>query len=491
MLEDIANKSSLTVIINYNQSSPVISLTHEIQLSIFYGIYIYPVNFKLSVKCYEGIPSVKMVDGPSPIEGLVVLEPVSYVCYDGFTSKAAEVICGELGFPAAEEYSAQTLPITAKRHSYQRVLCSEGDSFRRLMDCSNVSTKCLMNQTVRLKCRGPLGSCDHPGHVPYGNWDSSDTNFGSRLTLTCDESYVINGSATLQCVGLPGWSTYFPVWNAPVPSCSRVENKRDDDNHNNSHRKKAIASTLGILLSVILALSALSIALCNHLQKRRHMPPEASNQSNDRQQCAKETGRGVLNPTSADGGIVSQPLTDHPDNRLGTLSAHQEDPYHVSQDIAEIETMPWHLAGAETTSLPSRNEYRSLQETSTEQNNYHQVDYRDRQHRGKDRRMTNGVSKGEPCLFDEIYYNSLNFGIKSDGVCTHTRDANIRNAHPKRGRYTDTTGVNRAPSSVGSSTAMFSDQVVHYQVDPDNGTDTCKTPLYAKVDKKRKNIMYK
>ncbi|XP_072180801.1 uncharacterized protein [Diadema setosum] len=463
------------------------------RFSFRYGIYIYPVNFKLSVKCYEGIPPVKLVDGPSPLEGLVVLKPDSHVCYDGFTPKAAELICGELGFPAAEEYSAQALPSTAKRNTFQNLSCPKGNSYRRLMDCSNVTTECLMKQTVRLKCRGPLGSCDHPGHVTYGHWDSIVTNFGSQLTLTCGKDYVINGSSTLQCVGLPGWSTYIPVWNASVPSCSRVENKRDGHNHDNNYRKKVIASTLGILLFVILALSALSIVLCNQLQKRSRRPQGAANQSNDdlndgQLQHPTDTDRGVsLNPARADSATVSRPFPDHRDNRHRTLSARQEqNPYHISQDMAEAETVPCHLAGAETTSLPSRSECHSLQETSTEQNNYRQVDHRGRQHRGKDRRMTNGAVKGGPCLFDESCYNSLNFGIKSDGVCTRTRDGNIRNAHPQRGRHTDTSDVNRAHSHVRSSTAMSSDQVVYYQVDPDNETDTCKASLYAKVDKTRK-----
>ncbi|XP_071476473.1 uncharacterized protein [Diadema antillarum] len=64
--------------------------------------------------------------------------------------------------------------------------------------------------------------CGHPIHVPDGDWNSNITRFGSIITLTCREGYVINGSATLQCVGRPGWSTYFPVWNDSVPSCQAV-----------------------------------------------------------------------------------------------------------------------------------------------------------------------------------------------------------------------------------------------------------------------------
>ncbi|XP_072180887.1 uncharacterized protein [Diadema setosum] len=195
----------------------------QYEFSFRYGIYVYPVNFKMSVKCYGGIPTVKLIDGRSPLEGLVIFEPDTYVCFDNFTTKAAELVCGELGFPAAEEFTAQSLPMAARANNNQWLSCPEGDrSKRRLMDCSLATRRCYLKQAVRLKCKGPLRSCDDPGQVYHGYWDSSITEFGSRLTLTCTKGYVIYGSATLQCVGLPGWSTYFPVWNASVPSCSRM-----------------------------------------------------------------------------------------------------------------------------------------------------------------------------------------------------------------------------------------------------------------------------
>ncbi|XP_072180890.1 uncharacterized protein [Diadema setosum] len=330
--------------------------------SYTYGIYIYPVKFEMRVECYEGTPPVKLVDGPSPFEGLVVIKPDSYVCHDGFTAKAAEVICGELGFPAAEEYSPKTLLSTAKRNNYQRLSCPEGNSFQRVMYCSPATTRCPSKQIVRLKCRDSLGSCNNPGHMYHGYWNSSITEFGSRLTLTCVEGYVINGSATLQCVVPPGWSTYFPVWNASVPSCLRVGD--------NAHEVKVIVYVLGTPLPVIFALLILSTAWCNWLRKRRHRHPHASNQpndhSNDRQlQHPRETNRGFsLNPARADSSTLSCPLTDK--SKLETLSAQQENPEHVYQDITEVDKMPCHHAGVEATSLT--HEYLSLQETPLEQN---------------------------------------------------------------------------------------------------------------------------
>ncbi|XP_071501043.1 E-selectin-like [Diadema antillarum] len=67
------------------------------------------------------------------------------------------------------------------------------------------------------------GFCDQLDVVQHGQWDSNVTWFGSIVNLTCEDGYVINGNATLQCVRLPGRSTYFPVWNSSVPCCQEVE----------------------------------------------------------------------------------------------------------------------------------------------------------------------------------------------------------------------------------------------------------------------------
>ncbi|XP_072181488.1 C4b-binding protein alpha chain-like [Diadema setosum] len=66
------------------------------------------------------------------------------------------------------------------------------------------------------------GFCDQLAIVQNGTWDSNRSWFGSIVTLTCDQGFIINGSVTLQCVGLPGRSTYFPAWNSSMPSCEAV-----------------------------------------------------------------------------------------------------------------------------------------------------------------------------------------------------------------------------------------------------------------------------
>ncbi|XP_071489308.1 uncharacterized protein [Diadema antillarum] len=274
----------------------------------------------MTVKCYDEMPSVQLVNGASPLEGLVILESGNYVCDDGFTAKAAELVCGELGFPAAEEYSPEPTPSLATRTTTKRVSCSSQDSYRfqRLRDCP--TAECSSNLAVRVKCREPgflgcyqgdhkalsillnyasesksdeecistcrreprnngvavihrgscvcvqsesyadlisdgsfsnnwtcpsqaqpiseervhysfnisVGYCNYPSPVTNGQWITNSTKYGSNITLTCGEGYVINDSATLQCKELPSWSTYFPQWNPPFPSCQAVANETND-----------------------------------------------------------------------------------------------------------------------------------------------------------------------------------------------------------------------------------------------------------------------
>ncbi|XP_072163975.1 uncharacterized protein [Diadema setosum] len=437
----------------------------------------------MHVKCYEETPFVKLVDGPSPMDGLVVLESDRYVCYDGFNIRAAELVCKELGFTAVKDFSAQTLSRSATRlNKTQRLSCPYGSQHERVQDCLSKRSECSWNKAVRLKCREPgflgcyqgdlhtfqdlqdivsgfsvhsdeecvstcrlktgnhdigivhdgdcmcyrsdeyanfisgvsythywtpetkaepesgqqihclfnlsVGFCDHPGPVSNGYWDSNITSFGSEITLTCDLGFILIGNPTLQCVGLPGWSTYFPVWNASVPSCRAVENATDDNEWHNArititpslitdlisserqsidelttlqetivmtssgeHQREINITVyiLGTLLCIVfILLVILLVAWCNHL-KKRHRPSPASNQLNDRQlqmypvdtssQNSTSADYAVLDTTGTDVGAEGHLVPNNPGNTRRVVTVLEEDPYHVYQDAAELRKM--------------------------------------------------------------------------------------------------------------------------------------------------------
>ncbi|XP_072164265.1 uncharacterized protein [Diadema setosum] len=391
----------------------------------------------MNVKCYEGTTSVKLADGPSPLEGLLVIESDKYVCWDGFTPKSAELVCEELGFPEAKVY-------TNSLH---------------LMDCLMPTTECSSNRIVRLQCREPgflgcykdnqlnfqtvfnigfgvdsdgecmstcrgelesngvavmheglcicfqsetyaqiisggnfshnwtcplatqfeynrhrsfslsVGFCDHPGIVPNGSWDSDITNFGSKITLICDKGYAVNGSATLQCVIQPGWSTYFPVWNASVPSCRAVESKTNGQTQTNQaitslrettetsrsqtdvesyeNNYKIITYILGTLLVVFAVVGILSIAWCRRQQKRRRQASSHSKVHSSEERSQLDPPNTSTHPGRGDHGGASA----HPENAYENRSAG-----HMSPDLSletRVSIGRGIASSAETRSLPS------------------------------------------------------------------------------------------------------------------------------------------
>ncbi|XP_072164452.1 uncharacterized protein [Diadema setosum] len=193
-----------------------------------------------------------------------------------------------------------------------------------------------------------VGFCNHPGNVSNGQWNSNITNFGSVITLSCGEGYVINGSKTLQCVSLPGKSTYFPVWNDTVPSCRAVKNeihentlldvtpststKQSIDYSNSavdSHASQwpttmkettvvspsdpatkyiSLTYILATILCVVLILLPISILVwCNHKKKKRGRS-QAGDQSNG------TTNSGLLPAISANSSTQPASSTEHVDS---------------------------------------------------------------------------------------------------------------------------------------------------------------------------------
>ncbi|XP_072163656.1 uncharacterized protein [Diadema setosum] len=475
--------------------------------SFGYGsIYTLPMKLKMCVACFEGIPSVKLIDGPSPLEGIVVLSPDRYVCYDGFNNEAAELICGELGFPAAEEYSPQIPPSITTWNRRQRTSCLDG--YIRLEECLSHRNDCPRILTVRLKCRDSHGFCDYPGDVSNGYWDSNITSFGSEMTLTCGQGFILTGNPTLQC-GRSGWSTYFPVWNASVPSCRAVKNKTSDkdfqdvENHttttpntNNDtseiqltqefSSKGIIATstsgletdvttyTMATLLCVVLILlSILSMAWCKQ-HKKRGRPTEASNPSNenpnDRQvqmypvdtstENPRTTEHVLLESARTDIGAHGHHLPNHPVALLETTIAQQQDPDHIYQDAAEVNqgycqpsgieqtsscTVPGKSNGKATVSAPTilRGVESVNPQTSFDQTESSYEDCEDF-HRSHMMKKSAFRPHDEAFLFDDTCYNSL---TRFDDICTGRQDPSSSKMHPTQERNVNESDGNREQSS--------------------------------------------
>ncbi|XP_072164446.1 uncharacterized protein [Diadema setosum] len=307
------------------------------------------------------------------------------------------------------------------------------------MDCQLTSTDCFSSKAVRITCQEPFGEiepegrnskkwtclrqvdqesdqlihesynisvgfCVHPGHVQNGHWDSNMTYFGSKITLTCDEGYSINGSATLQCVWLPGRSNYFPTWNVSIPFCRKTENvtkggttispKPTQNADCNISSEGVLTYELTTLLEInatsfindgqpteneiildtsettttsevsekdvdIFAMAVLMcvgptivvilfIVLCRQHKKRRRSS-QISNQTNTQLQMhpvdnpnqnLSSTDHVVLSNTNTDAGAEGHPFPNHHDSIFSDVPTHQENPYHIYQDAGEVDKGP-------------------------------------------------------------------------------------------------------------------------------------------------------
>ncbi|XP_071508457.1 uncharacterized protein [Diadema antillarum] len=195
----------------------------------------------------------------------------------------------------------------------------------------------------------------------------------------------------MQCMGLPGRSTYFPVWNTSTPSCREARKETNDDewedvnvsikptqrmqNTSNGHRPTIqvltsfgettvtvtssshtepdtelyemnfityiLGTLLGVVFAVLVILSMI-MAWWKH-QKKRH--PEASGQSNvhsseEQSQLnplntsTQDSTDGVvsLHSTSIDTYSAGRVLPQHPGNKSGGAIGHRENTYGNSAE---------------------------------------------------------------------------------------------------------------------------------------------------------------
>ncbi|XP_072163913.1 uncharacterized protein [Diadema setosum] len=156
------------------------------------------------------------------------------------------------------------------------------------------------------------GFCDHVDDVQNGKWDYDITWFGSVATLICDQGYVINGSATLQCVGLPGRSTYFPAWNASAPSCLAVETTHEGNELTTTSfgiRETVITASslaMGILLVTMLAICYLRLCMKKRANNTKEYPPNAKMSSEEiTRNSADNSSRPLQDVKKQDGENVA------------------------------------------------------------------------------------------------------------------------------------------------------------------------------------------
>ncbi|XP_072164249.1 uncharacterized protein [Diadema setosum] len=121
---------------------------------------------------------------------------------------------------------------------------------------------------------------------------------------------------------------------------------------------------MAVLMCVVPILVAiLFMVLCRHHKKRRRSS-QTSNQPNNRQlqvhpvnntnQSVSSTDHVVLSKTSTmctDAGAEGHPFPSHYYNICREVTAHHEDPYHIYQDAAEVDSGPSHALNLEQVSL--------------------------------------------------------------------------------------------------------------------------------------------
>ncbi|XP_072163573.1 uncharacterized protein [Diadema setosum] len=320
-----------------------------------------------------------------------------------------------------------------------------------------------------------VGFCNHPGNVSNGQWNSNTTNFGSVITLSCGEGYVINGNKTLQCVSLTGKSTYFPVWNDAVPSCRAIKNEihentlqdvtpststRNSIDYSNSAADSyasqwpttmkettvvspsdpgtniAMTYTLSTILCVVSILLLISVLVwCNHQQKKRGttQPDNQSNGTRISRQLPELSANSSSQPASrtehvdsltfgsSNAGTVGHPLHEHVLHSFSELTA-QEDSCDIYQNAAEVGKGIVKTAAMNTLCC---HEYDGLQETSVDEtlNGYYDCVYEDVNLCKNDKKGSDtDITPKAVCLFDDSCYNSLNFGQQSKCVGTRIHD---------------------------------------------------------------------
>ncbi|XP_072163991.1 uncharacterized protein [Diadema setosum] len=267
------------------------------------------------------------------------------------------------------------------------------------------------------------------------------------------------------------------------------------------HETTIMTYSLGIALCVALVLLVvLAVIRCKNQQKARRQSEtlnQTNDRSNDEQIHMHPVGNLSQNQSAADNvdslkvistkdGAVGHSFRYNQGNRFRDATSHQEDPYHIYQNVAEVEKVRSQTAQVEQissctlpilssvkspvstslTSIHSCSENYGLQETSlnqsmgcSEDDEYQDVDIL------RKNRMTNGAVLLRPPsgarLFDDSCYNSLDFGIRSEGVCARRLKASPCNTHIYEAEVVDESEFNR---TMANEYAELSDSKEHAQI---------------------------
>ncbi|XP_072164237.1 uncharacterized protein [Diadema setosum] len=309
------------------------------------------------------------------------------------------------------------------------------------------------------------------------------TSFGSKITLTCDEGYIVNGSGTINTT--PTTNTdYISSEKLPnqelttLPEITTTSFIRDgkltedatirDTNMTNETTRISEAPdlteidgvyiTMGTFLCVVpILFGIMYMTLCKFHSKRRrasHISNQAHNRQADRQlqmhpvdnsnQILSSTDH-VSNNTTTDAAAEGHHFTNHHGNIFSDLPTPQENQYHIYQDAAEVDKGRSHASNLEqvsvctvplqtnvtcsvlpSVSIPYVNDSRGLQDTSFDEtaSGYDDYEYQDVDVCRKDILTKRGSRSLDGAhLFDETRYNSLDFGQRSGENIGMNRDS--------------------------------------------------------------------
>eukprot|EP00057_Strongylocentrotus_purpuratus_P023812 XP_011678286.1 PREDICTED: uncharacterized protein LOC105444993 isoform X2 [Strongylocentrotus purpuratus] len=160
-------------------------------------------GFNVSASCYDQSRDAnvaRIVGGNSPGKGFLELRTQlgdwRRVCTDSFHERVAEVVCGELGYPAVKKVSNGTGDcISAGQDCTKAPVCN--DYTFRSDDCSWSSGNCSSADAVKVECYEPgYKGCYHPEDLPQLSgaiFNTTSQCVSSCRTNTRKALAVING----------------------------------------------------------------------------------------------------------------------------------------------------------------------------------------------------------------------------------------------------------------------------------------------------------